>query len=85
MSEASPQWKGGWKLRIAAHPCMWYIYIYVSVCVYVPYAHNLESTRKILRTRLKKIINKIIDRLGKQAMEVTRLVNDKENDCRFEF
>ena len=23
-------------------------------------------------------------RLGKQAMEVARLVNDKENDCRFE-
>ena len=42
----------------------------------VPYIHNPEAGQ----TRLKKGNG----RLGKQAMEVARLVNDEENDCRFE-
>ena len=33
--------------------------------------------------RLQIQLEKGIDRLGKQDMEVARLVNDEENDCRF--
>ena len=50
------------------------------ICVCVPYVHNPENTRKILRTQLKKGNG----RLGKQVVEMARLVNDEENSCRFE-
>ena len=40
------------KFLIAAHADMWYIYAYI--CMYVLYAHNLESAQKILWTQHKK-------------------------------
>ena len=37
------------KLHVAVHGRMWYIY--------VPYVHNTESVLKILRTKLKKMVD----------------------------
>ena len=50
-----------------------------GVYISVPYVHNSESARTFLRTQFKGN-----GHLGKYAVEVTRLVNDKENDCIFE-
>ena len=61
VGEASPQWERvDGKLNIDTHARMWYIY----VCV--PYVHNPESARKILRTRLKRKEGN--GHLGKLAM-----------------
>ena len=54
---------------------------YMSVCgIYMPYVHNPGVHGRLYGLDLKKGNG----RLGKQAMEVARLVNGEENDCRFE-
>ena len=45
--------------------------------IYEPYVHNPGVHGRFYGLDLKKGNG----RLGKQAMKVTRLVNDKENDC----
>ena len=60
--------------------CPYVVHIYVCVCiytsVYVPYVNNPGVHGRFYG----------LDegRIGKQATEVARLVNDEENNCRFE-
>ena len=60
--------------KVRCHACRYVVYIYRCIC-----AVRLDCTEDF-PAQLKKGKG----RLGKQAMEVARLVNDKENCCRFE-
>ena len=57
----------------------WKYVVYMLVYIYVPYVHNLGVRGRLLRTRHLKRNG----HLGKQALEVARLVNE-ESDSRFE-
>ena len=53
-SEAGPQWGGGWK-TLYCHICLYLIVVrYIYIFMHLPYVHNLECTRKILRARLER-------------------------------
>ena len=60
-----------------ALPCKSFV-VYICIHLYVPHFHNLESTHKILRTRLKRWS------FWRTSQEVARLVNYEESGCRFE-
>ena len=59
--------------------CMPVCGVYVGIYIYVPYVHNLGVHGRFYGLDLKKGNG----RLGKQALEIARLINDEENDCRF--